>query len=188
MIPMGTRRMTILGQRMNWVSHGWIMRYCGWTYRFERDGRAWENSWAVVVQRWINVNGNWRPDGWEKIADGQTIRSGIRDVIIPRHAMKMAPAPGKFEGEPSYAEYYWGAALDGAGDDVISASGRTVSFFKVNRGDRILFPYIANGTRWVSLWEDDQGFVWSEELTARGKERVVEDLEAEAADAAEEEE
>lgn len=80
--------------------------------------------------------------------------------------VEMYEGPGKFESEPAYAPHYWDLVLEGAADvELYDDLSRPVAFFEVTAGDREMFPYIARDTAWISLLEDDQGFVWTEELT-----------------------
>lgn len=68
--------------------------------------------------------------------------------------------PGKFEGEPIFAPYFWGLALDGWSD---SDNGRTYTFrFKATDAELAIWPELK---RWLGrrrvlrLEEDSQGFV-----------------------------
>jgi hypothetical protein len=71
-------------------------------------------------------------------------------------------SPGKFEGEPVYAPYFYDALLNGGADE---DDGKT-AIFDVNDDDRREFPTLADVAR-VSLSETNDGFVvvWTE-LTA----------------------
>lgn len=68
--------------------------------------------------------------------------------------------PGKFEGEPIFAPYYWGVAMEGFAD---SDHGKTFGFrFKKADPDFILWPELKKWLgrkRALKLWEDSQGFV-----------------------------
>lgn len=64
-------------------------------------------------------------------------------------------SPGKFEGEPVYAPYFWSLALEGgAVEDDIDGGLRV----EVAPEDMREFPELAN-VRAVCLWECDCGFV-----------------------------
>ncbi len=68
----------------------------------------------------------------------------------------MVTMPGKFEGEPSYAESYWGHALDGCADEDTG----DLFVFRVRPEDIEHNPELA-GVAVLVLWEDSQGFVWT---------------------------
>lgn len=72
-------------------------------------------------------------------------------------------SPGKFEGEPVYAPYFWGLYLNGMADYDESPGGALageVSGFDLTDEDRERFPELEGFER-VELWTDDQGFVWT---------------------------
>ena len=74
--------------------------------------------------------------------------------------------PGKFEGEPTFAPHFYDLWLEGASDDDIQEpNGTLTSIFIVQPDERKLFPYIAPETYVVALSEDNDGFVWTDELT-----------------------
>lgn len=65
-------------------------------------------------------------------------------------------SPGKFEGEPVYAPFFWDLGLQGfATED----DGDTF-WFRIEPGDVDLWPELA-GVQWLALTEDSQGFVYS---------------------------
>lgn len=72
--------------------------------------------------------------------------------------------PGKFEGEPIFAPYYWGLALEGFSD---SDNGQVFSFRFSNKGkdgcnDFETWPELKKWLgrkRSLKLYEDSQGFV-----------------------------
>lgn len=78
-------------------------------------------------------------------------------------------APGKFEGEPVFAPYFWGLALEGLAD---SDDGKVYTFkFRFTGEDSVaktdreiledwpaLKAWLGN-KRSLKLWEDEQGFV-----------------------------
>jgi len=65
-------------------------------------------------------------------------------------------SPGKFEGEPIYAPYFWEIGMDGFAD---SDDGKTYRF-RITDEDRKLFPEIPRRRRSLHLYEDSQGFVY----------------------------
>lgn len=68
--------------------------------------------------------------------------------------------PGKFEGEPVFAPYYWDMGLQGFAD---SDNGRVYGFRFVNGGEDFkLWPELKKWLgrkRSLKMWEDSQGFV-----------------------------
>lgn len=73
----------------------------------------------------------------------------------------MESGPGKFEGEPRYAEHYWNKVLEGCADrEDVDEDGRPVALFKINETDVQLFPELADVER-LMLWEDEFGFVYT---------------------------
>ena len=63
-------------------------------------------------------------------------------------------APGKFEGEPVFAPWFWDAGLSGMSDD---DDGEYYGF-TLDESDVARFPQLAGKTR-VALREDSAGFV-----------------------------
>lgn len=74
--------------------------------------------------------------------------------------------PGKFEGEPIFAPYYWDLAMEGFAD---ADNGATFTFkFKSSDQDFTLWPELKQWLgrkRTLKLWEDSQGFVHSYSLS-----------------------
>lgn len=64
-------------------------------------------------------------------------------------------SPGKFEGEPVYAPYFWEALLDGMAD---KDDGKSAVFY-ITQEDKEQFPELKR-RRAVRLFQDDNGFVW----------------------------
>lgn len=68
--------------------------------------------------------------------------------------------PGKFEGEPIFAPYYWSMAMEGLAD---GDDGRVFTFrFKSSDRDFVIWPelrYWLGRKRALRMWEDSQGFV-----------------------------
>lgn len=71
----------------------------------------------------------------------------VRDGIIT--------SPGKFEGEPIYAPYYWAMDCMGMADEYVL----DVAIFFVTDQDRKEFPELDQFLELVEIWSDDQGFV-----------------------------
>lgn len=65
-------------------------------------------------------------------------------------------SPGKFEGEPIWAPYFWESFLMGDADD----DDDTVLTFNVTDTDRKEFPEL-NDVAQVLLQETESGFVYS---------------------------
>lgn len=69
-------------------------------------------------------------------------------------------SPGKFEGEPIFAPYYWNMALEGFSDD---DNGTVFAFkFKTGSDDFTLWPELKQWlgrSRTLRLSESEQGFV-----------------------------
>lgn len=70
-------------------------------------------------------------------------------------------SPGKFEGEPIFAPYFWDIALSGFAD----SDNGTVYGFRINKDDSAhkefpeLKPWLGR-SRSLKLFEDSQGFVY----------------------------
>lgn len=68
--------------------------------------------------------------------------------------------PGKFEGSPAYALYYYDRVMNGFSDEIIDANdGTVIDRFNVGDVDVALFPEL-QGERYLDMWECDQGFVY----------------------------
>jgi len=76
--------------------------------------------------------------------DGYEVKNGI------------IRSPGRFEGEPTYAPYFYDATLNGEGDTDESE----VTTFEINETDRKLFPELKD-VKTIYLWQSDQGFVYT---------------------------
>jgi len=63
--------------------------------------------------------------------------------------------PGKFEGEPVYAPYFYDAYLNGMAD----YDDGDEMWFDITADDRAMFPEIGEATRAI-LSIDDNGFVY----------------------------
>lgn len=82
-----------------------------------------------------------------------------RQMIESEYEIKdgVIKSPGKFEGEPIYAPYFYDAYLNGMADD---DDGERLKF-DVTAEDREEFPELQN-IDLVILWEDGSGFVFVE--------------------------
>ena len=70
--------------------------------------------------------------------------------------------PGKFEGEPVYAPYYYDIMLNGGADEV---GEDNVDTFTVTEEDRLIFPEL-KGIDTIIQYEDDNGFIYtSQQIT-----------------------
>jgi hypothetical protein len=69
--------------------------------------------------------------------------------------------PGKFEGEPSYAAYFYNELMDGSYDDSESFDdgGDEVFYFTVTDEEREQYPALAHVVC-IALWETETGFVY----------------------------
>ena len=65
-------------------------------------------------------------------------------------------SPGKFEGEPRYAPYFWGIVTDGLAQRDESAD---IDVVIVGDKDREIFPELRHVLH-VALEEDELGFVY----------------------------
>lgn len=82
-----------------------------------------------------------------------------RDRILESYDVKdgRIVSPGKFEGEPIFAPYYWNAVLDGLADD---DDGETWTF-DLTSDDHVMWPELKE-QNWgdvLMLSTDEQGFV-----------------------------
>jgi hypothetical protein len=64
--------------------------------------------------------------------------------------------PGKFEGEPVYAPYFWEITLDGCCDE--TSEGAFI--VPIEPEDRSMFPEIPKRKRSFHVFEDGNGFVY----------------------------
>lgn len=72
--------------------------------------------------------------------------------------------PGKFEGEPIYAPYFWDNVLEGACDFSINDENTKIYIFEISSYESE-FPELSDVVG-VSIWEDSDGFVHTKELSA----------------------
>jgi hypothetical protein len=68
-------------------------------------------------------------------------------------------SPGKFEGEPIWAPYFYNVMLNGESEHI-----NGVDYFKLEAEDKAIFPELANSFG-VALEESEQGFVHVEDMT-----------------------
>ena len=88
----------------------------------------------------------------EEILKDYTVKSGI------------IRSPGKFEGEPLYAPYFWDLVLEGTGEvysvtpfEECDESWRV----EIDDEDRREFPELLQTAKYIRLWVDDNGFVYT---------------------------
>lgn len=71
-------------------------------------------------------------------------------------------SPGKFEGEPIFAPYFWELGLEGFSD---FDNGKVYGFRLALNGQDKSNPFLPELKQWLGrkrslkLWEDSQGFV-----------------------------
>jgi hypothetical protein len=75
--------------------------------------------------------------------------SDIQDIIIE---------PGKFEGQPAYAPYFYDALMNGDGE-IVESHGREIAIFDVTPKDIEAFPHLLVGKAHVVLKIDEHRFV-----------------------------
>lgn len=76
--------------------------------------------------------------------------------------------PGKFEGEPPYAEYFYNLAMEsGADETFIDSGGTQIDAWKLEQDDYERFPDLIND-EYLLLWEDEQGFIYTDTATSEG--------------------
>lgn len=67
-------------------------------------------------------------------------------------------SPGKFEGEPIYAPYFWDLVMDGGAE-----TDGDFAAFHILTDDRNEFPEIGSETITIRVWTDGNGFVHTRE-------------------------
>ena len=72
---------------------------------------------------------------------------------------------GKFQGEPLYAVYLWEAVLDSSSDFSVEDGDTTLDIFEIKSEDIAEWPELI-GVVGVAIWEDENGFVHTKELSA----------------------
>lgn len=68
-------------------------------------------------------------------------------------------SPGKFEGEPAWAVYFWHVYLDDGCADAEDKDGRL--YFDLRDEDKTVWPEL-RGYSTVTLEESEQGFVYAD--------------------------
>jgi hypothetical protein len=74
---------------------------------------------------------------------------------------------GRFEGEPIYAPYFWGAVMDGGGEELAfmdDGGGQYAALVEVTDKDRAEFPELRADTVNVLVIQSDVGFISATEL------------------------
>ena len=68
--------------------------------------------------------------------------------------------PGRFEGEPLYAPYFWDQVMNGGGDETIEGEDdeTIIDVFIVTAEDRLLFPDLSEAKK-VFIYCDNHGFI-----------------------------
>lgn len=88
--------------------------------------------------------------------------------------------PGKFEGEPCYAEHFYTACLEGGADDFYDGCTQ-VSRLDVTAEDVAAFPCCletADIGKAVILWETEQGFVYTRLMDTAEADKIQAECEA----------
>lgn len=93
----------------------------------------------------------------------------------------MPSRPGKFEGEPEWAEIYYEKMLDGGADDTIWENDSPIEVWFLTEEDEQISPDLESG-KVLYLAEDNYGFVWTRIVTKEEHENICSALEASYAD------
>lgn len=88
--------------------------------------------------------------------------------------------PGKFQGEPIWAPYFYQYALGGLYDDFLRPDGSTETIIELVDSDLDRFPDIPKTSTHMSLIEKEDGFVLSEYLNAQEYDERIRDYENES--------
>lgn len=64
---------------------------------------------------------------------------------------------GKFEGCPSYVEYFWDLALNGGNEDRV-LDDVVYTYLRIDPEDRSLYPALPEN-KYIVVWESEQGFI-----------------------------
>jgi hypothetical protein len=84
--------------------------------------------------------------------------------------------PGKFEGHMLYVPYFWNMVLEGYGYEVYDEYNVPITFLEITKEDKKKFPEI-RGVYGIALWEDDYGFVNTEEFkTKREYQKAIREI------------
>lgn len=84
--------------------------------------------------------------------------------------------PGKFEGEPIFAIYYWEMTQNGLADDTLDFGATPVSIYFLTNEDRACWDLPAS-THVVAVWESETGFLMHTEWTDAEYEFAVRECE-----------
>ena len=82
--------------------------------------------------------------------------------------------PGKFEGDPLAALYYYDLSMNGAADETLYDGETPIDVFTVDAEDRAVWGFAPATTR-VAWNEGDTGFVYFSELTEETYAELVAD-------------
>ena len=94
--------------------------------------------------------------------------------------MTMIKEPGRFEGEPTYAPYFYDLMLNGDGEDIQGegSDDETIyTIFGVGPEDVEEFPDL-EGVDVIVLWQSNSGLVYTREMTHPQVEAFRKELEA----------
>src|SRR5205823_4711247 len=122
---------------------------------------------------------------WYEIAE--TYADDIINDIRAEH-QEAVKGPGKFEGEPAYASFYYEESLNGCFEHIDFDNGEHIEYVEITKSDAEIFPELAEHVgAFILLTESDSGFV---HVVIRDREEIdrLERLSAaESADSAEQE-
>ena len=72
-------------------------------------------------------------------------------------------SPGKFEGNMDYTVHFWDFYLNGCDTPCYNENDVYLSQFTIEKDDTIEFPELQDHIgQFIYLWEDGNGFVYSE--------------------------
>ena len=89
--------------------------------------------------------------------------------------------PGKFEGEMWWVPELWNLVMDGASDGTLYDGETQIDVFHVDAKMRREFGIIRD-VDYVVMWESDQGFVNTKQLTTREYDALEKELESSGED------
>ncbi len=98
-----------------------------------------------------------------------------REQILTQYDVQngIIRTPGKFEGEPTYAPYFWSDYLNGAWEEV-----GDLAIAPLEPADFSEFPEIPSRAEYVALEESSEGFVHVELLSEHEYQSLVDEEEA----------
>lgn len=81
-----------------------------------------------------------------------------RDQVLAQYKVRggRIVSPGKFEGEPIYAPWFYEGGLEGL---EVATDDDGSQIFQVGADDLAQYPEIPPDARWIRVYEDEQGFV-----------------------------